>query len=273
MRKRKIALIISASFAAILLLTAAVSASIENIAENWLINKVVEQNKGGISIEKNKNEADPEKKAYQALPPKYKKALESNYIYLYEMYADENNNHAYRYVRAFSEEELKDATFSDDYSRIIIQNKPYIIKWGYPGQLREEDDRLPEMDEWTVILRVFTEENWEKGNEIFAKEIFEGIKREVIIPISEGRAAIYSNEDESLIRTITDEEISIAKVSENGVFVIIDEATYIVNYSFNEDFTIVEEIRLRPRDGYKGDAGFQNPDDYKFFTISEWLEG
>ena len=46
---------------------------------------------------------------------------------------------------------------------------------------------------------------------------------------------------------------------------------YVVTYQFNDTFTEVTEIQLRPYDGYKGDAGFLNPDDYQYFSINEWL--
>lgn len=274
--KKKTALLITITVLVAVLLGSAVVAGTGSPAEEHLNNKIVSQNRDGLRIineqlEKESDTSDTEAQFIKRLPEKFGNAVLNGYVYQYEMFLNNQMFHDYRFIRAFTEEELKEASFTDDYSRIVIQNETYVIQWGYPGQLPADDGNLPEMDEWTVILRVYTEDNWREGSEIFAKEVYEGNKRDVIIPISEGRASIYSNEDESFIRKLTDSEIAAAKISENGVFVNINGDLFIVTYQFNDDFTEVLEIKLRPRDGYNGDAGALDPGEYQYFTIEEWL--
>ena len=277
MKKKKIIITTAVLLVAIFLITVVVIAGTRNSAADYLNDKIVSQREDGMALipEGTKQEEKEDDLAAQfnrELIYKYDTALSCGYVFQYEMFMNENMVKDYRFIRAFSDEELAGASFTDDYSHIIIGGESYVIKWGYPGQFRQADDNLLELDERTVILRVFTEENWKEGSEIFAREVFEGTKKNVVIPISEGRASFFSNEDDSFIRSITDEEISNAKISENGVFVDIKGDLYIVTYLFNESVTEVLEIRLRSREGYKGDAGFLNPDNYRFFTIDEWLE-
>lgn len=285
MKAKKILITAVIATVAVIVLAGIAAASAGNVVSDWLTGEIVSLNEGGLKLADSENQEvyfeksqeqnfdNPEAQFNKGLPYKFKTALAEGHVYQYEMFMNEDRLHDYRFLHAFSKTELEDAEFTEDYSRIVIQGNTYVIKWGYPGELNEIDRELPDMEEWTVILRVFTEENWKEGFEIYAREVFEGTRERIVFPIYEGRAAIYSNEDESFIRDLTEEEIRSAEISENGLFVRIGKEIYITTLRFDEDFQNVEEVRLKPQEGYKGDAGFQNPEEYKFFTIDEWMEG
>ena len=182
------------------------------------------------------------------------------------MYLNEENLHEYRFVRVFDSDELEKAFFKDDYSKLQIGNNDYYIKWGFPGQFKEADSELPDIDEWTVILRVFSEENWLESKRILAIEQHEGVKNGVAIPLSNGDIGIYSNDENVLVRTLSREELQNVLIAENGVFVKIEGETFIVNYTRDDD------IHLRPVEGYGGDAKMLDSEQYKYYSLNQWLE-
>lgn len=279
MKKRVVVMVVITTIA-MLLMVAVVMASTGNIVTTQLTEKNEAIRNEGIQILADRNDSlyDQDKSSLQVnendyidqfnkmLIEKFNNALDQGFVYQYEMYLNEDNLHEYRFVHSFTKEELKGAKFEDNYSKINISGSSYYIKWGFPGQFKEEDAELPEIDEWTIILRVFTEENWLEGNRILAVEQHEAVKNNVIIPLLKDGINIVSNEDRSVIRSCSSEEIKSSLVSENGVFVKISDEIYVVN------LTLEGKNVLRPFKGYGGDAGFLDPYSYKFYSLEEWMQ-
>ena len=251
---------------------------IENIVAKHLNEEIVTRNEDGIPLVHDEEEEhdDLEQQFDRSMIRNYNLALEKGYIFQYEEFLNEEMVHDYRFIKAFTADELENAEFSNDYSRIYINGEPYVIKWGYTGEHRlfspEEGELFPELlkDDFTVILRVFTEENWKEGREAFAREIFEGVKRDTIIPIVEGDVCIINNEDSSA-RDLTEEELNKMSINSNGTFAKIEDVYYVVTYDWNQETSSSDGIILRPLEGYPGDAQFVDPEKYPYFTIEDWM--
>ena len=205
-------------------------------------------------------------------------AVEKGYVYLFEMILEYDEEwglplHKYRYIKSFSPEELEGAQFNADYEWIKIQGENYHVMVSHVGDFKELDAGMPDLDWETRILRVFTEENYKEQAEIKATEGLEYIKKNLAIPIYEGRVAVYSNEDDSLIRTFTEEECHNAEISENFQVVRIAGELYMVTYKIADDHKTTEEIRLRSPESYKGDAKTEGIEQYNFNTMADFNIG
>ena len=205
-------------------------------------------------------------------------AVAHGYVYLFEKVLEYNEEwglplHDYNYIKAFTPEELEGAQFSDDYEWIKIQGENYHVMVSHVGDFNELDDEMPDLKWETRILRVFTEENYNKFAEIMTIEGLESIKKNLAIPIYEGRVAAYSNEDDSLIRTFSEEECHNAEISENSQVVKIAGELYMVTYKIDFDTHSTIEIRLKSPDGYRGDAKTEGIDQYKFYTMADFNIG
>lgn len=204
-----------------------------------------------------------------------KEALNAGYVYQFEKIEEYNEEwgvplHGYRFVKAFSSEELDGAQFNDDYTWINIQGEDYFIMRNYIGDFRELDQNLPELEEWTSVLRVFSKENYENWPKIMADESTEYMKKFLAQPIYEGKVALYSNEDRSLIRTFTEDECHNAEISENFQVVRIAGELYMVTYIPEENGIDTKEIRLYPPEGYGGDAKTGGIDQLQFYTMADF---
>ena len=205
-------------------------------------------------------------------------AVENGYVYLFEMILEYDEKwglplHNYRYIKTFTPEELEGAQFNENYEWIKIQGENYHVMVSHVGDFNELDNEMPDLDWETRILRVFTEENYKEQAQIRAIEVLESIKKDLAIPIYEGRVAVYSNEDDSLIRTFTEEECHNAEISENFQVVKIAGELYMVTYKIADDHITTEEIRLRSPEGYKGDARTDGIEQYSFYTMDEFNIG
>lgn len=206
-----------------------------------------------------------------ALIERYEEALKAGYVYQYEMYLDDNYMHRYRYIGEFSDSELEEALFEDEYSVLNIRGNRFYIQWGYPGQFKEADSYLPELNDKTLILRLFSDENWMERSEILAKEQYAYIKNNIALPLYEEGTVLCSSFDNSIVRRFSDDEIQKALISENGVFVMFDDEIYVINRNLTDPD--IPEILLRSQKDYAGDAASLNPEEYRFFSIDEWMEG
>ena len=281
MNKQKKAIItICITIGAILVMVITVMAATSNPIVEKLAEKKrmqsgdVRKIESGSSDNSNSEEYDLQEMKTQfnnELIKQYELAVDKGYVYQYEIYLDENNAHNYRFLHAFSSDELASAIFEDSYSILRINESRYYVKWGYLGDYGEADADLPSIEEGAIILRVFSEDNWNERNEILAQEMYLWVKNTVVNPIAVGDIAQLSNSDNSIEHIFTKDEVQGALVSENGIFVKINDDVYVINYVRDESGNNGKKIVLKSLEGYMGDAKVLDPDSYQFYPISEWL--
>ncbi|MBQ9814333.1 MAG: hypothetical protein IJM53_01435 [Lachnospiraceae bacterium] len=111
-----------------MLIAGVVAASTRNKAEDAINDTIVSRSEDGVKLideEQNGEKDELEEQFNKELISKYKNALSEGNIFLYEMVLNSDNLHDYRFIRSFTAEELDGATFSSDYSRIIIQGETH----------------------------------------------------------------------------------------------------------------------------------------------------
>ena len=151
MNKRKnIILVICISVSILIIMAVTVFAATGNIIEEHLAEKKESMSTEGL---KNKSDVssdsvmistdrgyDNNAEQYNSeLIGKYNKAVADGFVFQYEMFLNEDYLHSYKFVKAFSQDELQTAVFEDDYSVININGTRYYVKWGYPGDFKEAD--------------------------------------------------------------------------------------------------------------------------------------
>ena len=234
-----------------------------------------------------------EKEYLETIIPRYYRALETGKVFQFDYILVNDDTfgpvHSYEYVRQFTADDLKDAYFSEDYDWIRIDGENYYVKQSYLGAYNDIDDVLPdELEQYynsgdpldttygysgdnIFILRIFSEKNWtEDRPEILAVEGVECIKTSIAVPISEGRVAIYSNEDQTLVRYLSEEECLSVEISWNGKAVRIGGEYYMITLGKSGQSDSFDEIHLFSPEGYGGDAGTDDLDSLNYYSLADF---
>ena len=249
----------------------------------------------------------------------YNLLLEYGKVYQFEVYLNDDGYHDHRFVKAFSEEELKGAAISPDHNWIEIQGKMYHLEMGDVEHLADEKEKeeIRRIEEGKIqpydpyaeirILMVYEAENWADYPGILADEELPWILNQVVIPLSEGRAAFYQSDingntafykgdivftDVVFDRMITEADIATAEVSLNGSEILINGELYVHVYDERDEDGNTLQLHLIPAHSYyaiKGSKeeellGLANPEkkgqepslngsgESMFYPINEWLE-
>lgn len=195
----------------------------------------------------------------------YTEARDKGYIYPYQICLDEEDYHTYERMGIFDEEDLKNSIFNDDYTEITIDGETYHLEKSYMQKEDEPKDQC--------VLWAFPMSNWEQRAEIFARETMLWTKKDMVIPLVEGKVKVYDNMNDELIPdAISQEDLENAEVDLYGDFLRVNGTYYVFNGIYDE--ADESGLILRPVEGYQGDLAY-DPDGYEgrtYYSIEEWME-